>query len=149
MSASSSLSRARQVATDIRSKGYEAAANSGRRIDDRTSKDMGELHPSWCLGILKDDKAEWEVEKAKASRPFMPFLRRRGIMARTYRAAFPATLWFENEARDATSENWVMEIHGERHKQEMTKLGEELSLKYKVNITVFVLPKERLEAITW
>lgn len=115
------------VAKFVISKGYAIADTIGKRQSSISPFDAG-------VGILKDRQLINSL----------PWYKK--LLRGSPRAKFIATLWFSNESRGASEDNWILEVHGERHIKEMrNEFAAALSSEHDVNITIKVNRSESME----
>ena len=119
------------IAKDLISKGYVLGDNIGNKGAHLQVVFDG-------IGILKE-KATVEPETSKIWGIF-----RRSEPQREL-ADFIGVLWFGENIRGSDKDNWVLEVYGKQHQEEMVKLANNLSSKYGVGVKLDIFPTERKE----
>ena len=104
------------VGKAILAKGFDLASCSGMALN--------QLNSDSSLGILhKDPEAK-------------PLKYLFGLIIRQPRRAFLGTIWFSNEARGATEQNWILEAYGRKYIELVRNLADELASTFQVKITL-------------
>jgi len=89
-----------------------------------------------CLGIaeLPTDKTHIGILKSRIStKRRIP----KGLLKFRTRALFIGTLWLNNEARGAkVDKQWILEVYGKEHLEELTEVVKKIAKRYKVNVVV-------------
>lgn len=105
-----------KVGRFLLSKGFDLASCTGFA--------SGSLVESCSLGILCKDP------EAKPRKYLL------GLITQEPRREFLGTVWFVNDARSASEQDWVFEVYGRKHVELAMQLAEEMASIFDTKITL-------------
>jgi len=65
-----------------------------------------------------------------------------GLIKRKQRRMYLGTIWFSNDARSASKQNWVFDMYGRKYVELVRQLTEEMARTFNVKITLRLIAEE-------